>query len=91
VGGPIREIDGAAIAVSDESILDVIRRGWSERRFAWSPEGAATFAALPQLADRGVIREGDRVVLVNTASTENYLPTIRRLLGEGFWTKEAGP
>ena len=52
---------------------------WKDRRFAWSPEGAATLAALPQMADLGMIREGDRVVLVNTASPEKYLPTIRTL------------
>jgi hypothetical protein len=30
------------------------------------------------------IREGERVVLVNTESTEKYLPTIRGLLGGGL-------
>jgi threonine synthase len=90
-GGPIRETDGAAITASDESILDVIRRAWTERRFAWSPEGAGTPAALCQHADRAVIREGDRAVLVNTAPTEMYLPTIRRLLGGGLRTKGARP
>jgi hypothetical protein len=57
-GSPIRETDGAAITASDESILDVIRRAWTERRFAWSPEEAGTHAALPQLADPATIREG---------------------------------
>jgi threonine synthase len=89
-GGPICEADGAAITARDESILDVIRRAWTERRFAWSPEGAGTLVALPQLADRATIRVGDRAVLVNTASTEKYLPTIRRLLGGGLRTK-GGP
>ena len=80
----IREGGGCAVAVSDESIRDVIREEWRERRFAWSPEGAATLAALPQLADLGMIREGDRVVLVNTASPEKYLPTIRELFDGGL-------
>ena len=62
----------------------MIRDEWRERRFAWSPEGAATLAALPELADRGMIREGDRVVLVNTASPEKYLPTIRDLFDGGL-------
>jgi threonine synthase len=75
----IRESGGCAVSVSDDSIRDVIRTEWRERRFAWSPEGAATLAALPKLADRGLIHEGDRVVLVNTASPEKYLPTIREL------------
>lgn len=78
----IRDTGGCALAVSDEMIRTVIRDEWRARRFAWSPEGAATLAALPELADRGLIRNGDRVVLVNTASAEKYLPTIRRLFDE---------
>ena len=72
------------MAVSDRAIRDAIREEWRERRFAWSPEGAATLASLPQLADLGMIREGDRVVLVNTASPEKYLPTIRELFDGGL-------
>lgn len=80
----IRESGGAAIAVSDDAIRDVIRDEWRERQFAWSPEGAATLAALPEMADRGLIRAGDRVVLVNTAAAEKYLPKIRTLLNGGL-------
>ena len=80
----IRETGGCALAVSDESIRAVIREEWRERRFGWSPEGAATLAALPELADRGMIRQGDRVVLVNTASPEKYLPAIRDLFDGGL-------
>jgi threonine synthase len=58
----------------------VIKEEWQERRFAWSPEGAATLAVLPELWDRKLIRRGDRVVLVNTAAAEKYLPTIRGLM-----------
>jgi threonine synthase len=75
----VRESGGCALAVTDDAIRAVIRDEWRERRFGWSPEGAATLAALPELADRGLIREGDRVVLVNTAAPEKYLPTIRSL------------
>jgi threonine synthase len=78
----IRETGGCALAVGDDAIRDTIRTEWRERRFAWSPEGAATLAALPELAGRGLIREGDRVVLVNTASPEKYLPTIRELFAD---------
>ncbi len=75
----VRESGGCALAVTDDAIRAVIRDEWRARRFAWSPEGAATLAALPELADRRLIREGDRVVLVNTASPEKYMPTIRTL------------
>ncbi len=80
----IRETGGCALAVFDEDIRNTIRDEWRERRFAWSPEGAATLAALPMLADRGMIRQGDRVVLVNTASAEKYMPTTRDLFDGGF-------
>ena len=80
----IRRTGGCAVAVTDGAIRDVIRAEWRERRLAWSPEGAATLAALPELADRGQIRPGDRVVLVNTASAEKYLPTIRDCLDGGL-------
>jgi threonine synthase len=78
----VRESGGCALAVTDDAIRAVIRDEWRARRFAWSPEGAATLAALPELADRGLICEGDRVVLVNTASPEKYMPTIRSLFFE---------
>ncbi len=80
----IRETGGCALAVSDDAIRRTIREEWKSRRFAWSPEGAATLAALPELADRHLIRPGDRVVLVNTASAEKYLPTIRDLFDGGL-------
>ncbi len=78
------ESGGAAVRVSDDQIRRTIAEEWRVRRFAWSPEGAATLAALPEIADRGLIRPGDRVVLVNTASPEKYLPTIRECFEGGF-------
>ncbi len=80
----MRQTGGLALAVSDEAIRAVIRTEWLQRRFAWSPEGAATLAALPELADRGLVRAGDRVVLVNTASAEKYLPALRAELDGGL-------
>lgn len=80
----LRATGGAALTVGDDAIRDAIAAAWRSRRFAWSPEGAATLAALPELADRGLIRRGDRVVLVNTASAEKYLPTIRSCLDGGL-------
>ena len=80
----IRESGGGAVAVSDAQIRATIRAEWQARRFAWSPEGAATLACLPELADMKLIGPGDRVVLVNTASPEKYLPTTRDLFDGGF-------
>ena len=80
----IRATGGCALSVTDDAIRAVIRAAWRDRRFAWSPEGAATLAALPELVDRNLVRAGDRVVLVNTASAEKYMPTIRDCFDGGF-------
>jgi threonine synthase len=80
----VRETGGCAIAVSDDAIRAVIGHEWHKHRFAWSPEGAATLAALPELVDSGIIHSRDRVVLFNTASAEKYLPSIRMLVGGGL-------
>jgi threonine synthase len=80
----IRETGGCALSVSDAEVREVIRREWRDRRFAWSPEGATTLAVLPELEGRGLIGPEDRVVLVNTASAEKYLPTIRDALDGGL-------
>ena len=80
----VRETGGCAVAVSDDAIRATICNEWRQRRFAWSPEGAATVAALPELVDRAIVAPSDRVVLVNTASAEKYLPSIRALLDGGL-------
>ena len=80
----VRRTGGCAIAVDDDRIRAVLRDEWRDRRFAWSPEGAATLAVLEELADRRIVGAGDRVVLVNTASAEKYLPTIRDCLDGGL-------
>jgi threonine synthase len=80
----LKQTGGLALAVSDDSIRSVIHDQWRERRFAWSPEGAATLAAVPELVDRGLICAGNRVVLVNTASAEKYLPALRASLDGGL-------
>lgn len=80
----LRESGGCALAVTDERIIETIRTEWRERRFAWSPEGAATLAVIPELAERGMIKPKDRVVLVNTAAAEKSMPTIRASLNGGI-------
>jgi len=80
----LKETGGVAIAVDEATIRGTIREEWSNRRFAFSPEGAAALAALPRLIEDRIIRRGDRVVVVNTASAEKYLPTIRGELDGGL-------
>jgi threonine synthase len=76
----IRASEGAAIAVDEAGIAAALARRWRETQDWTGPEGAACFAALPQLLDRGLLRAGERVVIVNTGSLEKYLPALRHLL-----------
>jgi threonine synthase len=76
----IRASGGAAIAASEADIASELERIWRDTRWWIGPEGAACLAALPQLLDRGLLKRGERVVAVNTGSSEKYLPTLRTLL-----------
>jgi threonine synthase len=76
----IRESGGAAVAVAEEDIAAEVAKRWREHHDWMGPEGAACLAALPQLLDRGLIKRGDNVVVVNTGSLEKYLPALRHLL-----------
>ncbi|MFO0907197.1 MAG: threonine synthase [Isosphaeraceae bacterium] len=78
----IRKTGGCALAIDDDAIRRTMLEAWRTHRFAWSPEGAATLAALPELTDRGLINQGDRVVLVNTAAADKYQSALD-LLGDG--------
>jgi len=76
----IRASGGAAVAVSEADLATELTRVWRQTHWWISPEGAACLAALPQLLDRGLLKRGERVVVVNTGSAEKYLPAIRHLL-----------
>ena len=76
----IRASLGAALAVDEAAIAAELAQVWRHKRWWISPEGAACLAALPQLLDRGLLRQGERVVAVNTGSLEKYLPNLRHLL-----------
>ena len=76
----IRASGGAAVAVAEEDIAAELSRRWHEHHDWVGPEGAACLAALPQLVERGLVKRGDHVVVVNTGSLEKYLPAVRGLL-----------
>jgi threonine synthase len=73
----LRRSGGAAVAVSDEELLDAVKEiGEAEGLFA-APEGAATLPALRTLLERGQISRDERVVLFNTGSGLKYLDAFR--------------
>jgi threonine synthase len=68
----VRASGGAAIAVSDEEMLDAgAELASCEGMFA-APEGAACVAALRKLLANGFLKPDDRIVLYNTGSGLKY-------------------
>ncbi len=72
----LRQSGGAAVAVTDEEILDAVHH-WArvEGIFA-APEGAAALAAYRKLRENGFFDGEDTVVLFNTGTGLKYLDTM---------------
>jgi threonine synthase len=64
----IRDTDGCAIAVDDDAIIAARKRVAAEEGLLMCLEGAATMAAAELLRAREWIRNGERVLLINTGS-----------------------
>ncbi|MEM9304880.1 MAG: threonine synthase [Pseudomonadota bacterium] len=76
----IRESGGTAVSIGEDEMAAVMRDLWFRRHWWICPEGAACVAALKPLADRGMVKADDTVVVVNTGSLEKYLPELREYL-----------
>jgi len=69
----LRDSNGTAVAVSDQSIMEAQKElGRLEGIFS-APEGAATYAALKELIRRGWVQPDEHIVLFNTGSGLKYL------------------
>ena len=68
--------EGCAIAVDERAITAEIRQLASREGSFVCPEGAAAFAAARQLREAGWIREGERVVVLNTGAGIKYPDAI---------------
>ena len=69
----VRASGGAAVAVTDEELLDAgTELGAAEGMFA-APEGAACVVALRRLLSDGLLSSDDRIVIYNTGSGLKYL------------------
>ena len=69
----LRESGGSAVAVSDEVMLEVQVELANQEGLFFSPEGAATLAALKQLLSDGYLQSEESVVLFMTASGVKYI------------------
>ncbi len=68
----LRETRGVALAVDEERLPEVTARAARRQGLEVGPEGAAALAAVEDLAERGLLREGERVVVFQTGSPANY-------------------
>ncbi|MEA2663648.1 MAG: threonine synthase [Candidatus Eremiobacteraeota bacterium] len=66
------DTNGTALAVDDETLLARQRELASAEGVFVCPEGGATLAAAIVLRERGWIRSGERVLLINTGSGLKY-------------------
>lgn len=69
----LRESGGGGITVSDEAILCAVDQLATRHGVSASPEGAAPYAALPELLRTKAMRAGERVLLYNTGSGIPFL------------------
>ena len=73
----IRESGGTALAVSDEEMIAGMREMGRLEGVSAAPEGGAAVAALRRLVTRGVIKQGEVVVLFNTGGALKYLELVQ--------------
>ena len=69
----IRESGGAAVAVSDEEMIEAGVELASDEGIFAAPEGGACVAALKKLLARGFLKPEERIVIYNTGSGVKYL------------------
>jgi threonine synthase len=72
----IRESGGTALAVSDASMGEAMRRLGRSEGISAAPEGGATLAALDQLVARGEVGRDELIVLFNTGGALKYLEVL---------------
>jgi threonine synthase len=81
----VRESGGAAIAVSEEAILQAVEDSAEDDGFLFCPEGGAVLAAWRKALSEGLVGRDERVLLFNCANGNKYpLPNrSKRLMLEG--------
>jgi threonine synthase len=77
----VRESGGAAIAVSEQAIVQAVEDAARDDGFLFCPEGGAVLAAWRQALERGLVGRDERVLLFNCANGNKYpLPDRSRRL-----------
>ena len=68
----VRASKGAALAVSEEAILEAVRDAARDDGFLLCPEGGAVLAGWRLALERGLVGKDERVVLFNCANGNKY-------------------
>ncbi|HEX9734922.1 MAG TPA: threonine synthase [Thermoanaerobaculia bacterium] len=68
----LRETRGLAVAVDEDRVADACRRAARFEGLLCGPEGGACLLAVEELARRGEVRAGERVVVFQTGHPANY-------------------
>jgi threonine synthase len=77
----VRESKGAAIAVSEEAILQAVADAAHDDGFLLCPEGGAVLAAWREALAQGLVGKDERVLLFNCANGNKYpLPNVSKRL-----------
>ncbi|MEO6820451.1 MAG: threonine synthase [Ginsengibacter sp.] len=74
----MEESDGMAIAVSEEDIFHGIRELAQNEGFLLCPEGAATWQAMIQMKNAGLLNGEEKILLLNTGTAYKYMDDIQR-------------
>jgi threonine synthase len=72
----LRESRGTAVAVSDESMVDAMRRIGAAEGVSAAPEGGAALVAIERLVRERTIAPSDTVILFNTGGALKYLDIL---------------
>jgi len=78
----LKKSGGAAVAVSDDEIMDALQSWAREEGVFAAPEGAASLAAYRKLRASGFLKPGETVVLYNTGSGLKYIDVIAEYLAK---------
>ena len=69
----LRESNGTAIAVSDESLIAAVKEIGAAEGIFCAPEGAACLPALREMITQNLVSENESVVIFNTGAGVKYL------------------
>jgi threonine synthase len=75
----LRQSHGAAVAVSEQEIVDGVREASAQEGLFMAPEGGACVAALRKLRSSGHVSADDVVVVFNTGTGLKYTDTMAPL------------